>query len=334
MKIYYLVPFSDKPSWGMGIIYDHVSILNSCGFQANVIKKEDCKVPAWLNFAVPIKDYNYLNRHVQSEDILVVPEAMLDLPGLKEMKCRKILFIQAPAFMFESMPANEDHRSLGFEHVMTIMPHMNDIVSKHLQLPYTQVPPYLADYFFKKKRLRRKRQVLLFPKFHQIDYSIVKYLIKRHLQKRNASWLKDLISGSNWSIKELRGFNHEEVAEIMQESEIFISINTFEALNTSVVEAMASGCIVFCYEGFGPRDYLRNGENAWVFSNNEAYLLAEAVCDQIDLYDEKETVRNSMREQAYATAEKYTRQFAAESLISFMKNFTSNSKEGVEMIPS
>ena len=304
----------------MGIIYDHVSILNQNGFNAIIIKKEDCRVPSWLNFTVPVDDYDFLIKHLKPHDFLVVPEAMLNMQGLKSLKCRKILFVQATAFMFESMPPGEDHRSLGFEHVMTIMPHMNDIVTKHVQLPFTEVSPYLADYFFNKKATRRKRQVILYPKFHQIDYSIVKYLINRHIQSRNASWLKDFIHGGNWSIKELSGYTHEEVAQIMQESEFFVSINTFEALNTSVVEAMASGCIVFCYEGFGPQDYLINGRNACVFSNNQAYLLAEAVCKQIDCYEEQADSRQSMKENAYKTAEIYSRRDAAVKLVSFFNS--------------
>ena len=321
-----MVPTSEKPSWGMGIIYDHVMMLNQYGFNATVIKKENCRVPSWLNFTVPVNDYKFLIKHLQPHDFLVVPEAMIDMQGLKKLKCRKILFIQATAFMFESMPPGENHQSLGFEHVLTIMPHMNDIVIKHVQLPFTEVPPYLADYFFKKNANRRKRQVILYPKFHQIDYSIVKYLINRHIQRRNASWFKDFISPVNWSIKELRGYTHEEVAQIMQESEFFVSINTFEALNTSVVEAMASGCIVFCYEGFGPKDYLINGKNACVFSNNQAYLLAEAVCEQIDSYEEQADFRQYIRENAHETAEIYSRREAEIKLVSFFNSLTDAKK--------
>ena len=301
-------------------------MLNQNGFNATIIKKENCIVPSWLNFTVPVNDYNFLIKHLQPHDFLVVPEAMLDMQGLKKLKCRKILFIQATAFMFESMPPGEDHQSLGFEHVMTIMPHMTHIVNKHVQLPFTEVPPYLADYFFTKKALRRKRQVIIYPKFHQIDYSIVKYLINRYIQKRNASWVKDFIYGGNWSIKELSGYTHEEVAQIMQESEFFVSLNTFEALNTSVVEAMASGCIVFCYEGFGPQDYLINCRNACVFSNNQAYLLAEAVCKQIDSYEEQANFRQYMRENAYKTAEIYSRREAEIKLVSFFNSLTDAKK--------
>ena len=104
------------------------------------------------------------------------------------------------------------------------------------------------------------------------------------------------------------------------ESLFFISINTFEALNTSVIESMASGCIVFCYEGVGPKDYLSNNINAKVFPNNEAYALAEAVCSQIDEFEKEEFELNAIRKNAYETAKKYTRSKTEESLIDFYQN--------------
>ena len=80
----------------------------------------------------------------------------------------------------------------------------------------------------------------------------------------------------------------------------------FEALNTSVVEAMASGCIVFCYEGFGPRDFLENGKNAFVFPNNEPYLLVEKLYEVLDNYEHKQVQLKQMQIYARKTAERYS----------------------------
>ena len=323
INIFYLVPATDKPSWGMGIIYDHVSMLNQNGFCATIIKEKDCFVPFWLKLDVPIKDYQYLQQHLNPNDILVVPEAMLNVPRLKKMKCRKLLFIQASAYMFESMPQGEDHRSLGFEHVMIIMPHMEAIVKKHVNLPFTLVPPYVADYFYNQIPTIRKRQILLFPKFHQIDYSIVKYIVEQHINNKNQSWVKNLFSGDNWNIKELKDYKHEDVARTMNESTFFISLNTFEALNTSVAEAMASGCLVFCYEGYGPRDYLANNQNAFVFNNNEAYKLVDSVCDWIDNFDDRQIEIEAIRQSGFETASHYLRINAEKQLIQFFNYYTS-----------
>ena len=59
MKIYYLVPVTDRPSWGMGIIYDHVAMLYQSGYDVSIIKEKDLYVPDWLKIKIPIHDYEF-----------------------------------------------------------------------------------------------------------------------------------------------------------------------------------------------------------------------------------------------------------------------------------
>ncbi len=321
MRIFYLAPNNEKPSWGFGILAEHVQILNQNGFNASFIM-ENAQFPGWLKINIPIYNFEYLKENITLTDILVVPEVMVNVRMIKEIKSRKVLIVQASAYLFEAMPEGEDHKSLGFERVIYIMPHMLEIISRHIDLPSTLIQPFIADSFFKSDEVNRKRQVLLFPKFQQIDYSIVRYLLERHIKSKNKSWFNNLIYRDNWIIKELIGYKHEEVVDIMKESAFFVSLNSFEALNTSVMEAMASGCIVFCYQGFGPADYLKNNINARVFPNNEAYKLVEALCEEIDSYDTNEKILGQIRTQGYATASRYTRLLAGKDLVRFFSNFS------------
>jgi len=319
-KIYYLAPSSDRPSWGLGIIYGHVEMLVKNGFNAVIIKEGDKSIPSWLMSNVTIKDFNTFITEMQRDDILVVPEVMVNTPGLKDLACRKFLFLQNIGYLFESMPSGTDHQILGFEHVLIIMPHMQNIVSQHIKLPYTLIPPFVADYFFTESVVKRMKQIILYPKNYQIDYTIVKYIIDRHIKARKKSFITNILHNDSWDIIELKGLSHQEVSKMMKKSTFFISLNTFEALNTSITESMASGCIVFCYEGVGPKDYLLNNINAKVFANNEAYALAESVCNQIDQFDHQELELNVIRQNAYETAKKYTRLKTEESLLDFYQN--------------
>lgn len=129
-----------------------------------------------------------------------------------------------------------------------------------------------------------------------------------------------MVGTGGWQLKELKAMEHRQVARAMQEAACFVSINVFEALNTAVLEAMAAGCIVLCYEGIGPRDYLRNGENAFVFGNNEAYALAEKVCAFMDSYDEQQLALQAMREQAAHVAAQYNEEATTQQLLRFFDN--------------
>lgn len=321
MRIFYLVPNHEVPSWGMAMFYQHVELLNQNNFEAFIIKEAPLRSPAWLNLNVPIESIKEFRLKVRPSDYLIVPEVMMNYDGLKKINCRKIVFVQAPGYIFESMPAGEDHVSLGFTHVWIIMPHLEKIVEKHINLPYTLIPPFIAPYFFAHDLVtKRKRQILLYPKYHQIDHSIVNYLLKKYISAHNKSTIKDLFKKENWKIVELKNLTHAEVASEMKRSTFFVSLNNFEALNTSIVEAMAAGCVVFCYEGFGPRDYLVDKVNAFAFENNEAYRLVESLCEQMDNYKENEESLKVMRQNANQTAKGYSKEATEQSLISFFSN--------------
>ncbi len=128
-----------------------------------------------------------------------------------------------------------------------------------------------------------------------------------------------LESTPGWELVELSGYSHHETAALLQESTFFVSLNTREAFNTSVPEAMAAGCIPICYEAFGGQDYLRNGENAFVFSNNTIYPLIEKLLDLIDHYDSALDKLAKMRESAFETASHYTRDNTREALLAFFE---------------
>ena len=318
--IYYLAPLSDTPSWGLAILYNHVHMLQANGINACIVKEGPQRSPAWMEIKVPFCTVGNFRQEVCATDTVIVPEVMINFEGLKKIKARKILFLQAGCFLFLNMPAAETHLSLGFYHVWIIMPHMKAIVEKHLLLPYSMIPPFVAPYFFAENvSAVRKKQVLMFPKFQQIDYSLVKHIVLQHINKNNQPFIKNLFNGSNWQIKELQNLSHQQVATEMKRSAFFVSLNVFEALNTAVIEAMAAGCVVFCYEGFGPRDYLMNNENAIVFKNNEAYQLAEQVCEWIDHYGTSQLQVKSIQQKAVATASAYSQSATQKALLRFFE---------------
>ena len=324
MTIYYFVPNHGKPSWGIGIIYYHVQILTSNGFRA-VLLHEDTKTGLdWLELSPPSTTMTKVGPgKLREDDILVVPEVCMDRPWLKKVRCRKILFIQAPGYIYESLPLNETHRSLGFSEAFIIMPHQVPIVDNHIHLQAHLIPPFVSDIFFRCPVAKpRKKQIVLYPKYQQIDYTIVRKLIHDRIKSSNGilplSWFQE------WKMIELKGMSHKQVARTLCESSIFVSLNTFEALNTSVVEAMASGCLIFCYEGFGPRDYLENEKNAFVFGNNEAYMLCEKLFELMDHYEESAERLEQMRRQARQTAKGYSLENMETALLNVAKKLSSS----------
>jgi hypothetical protein len=307
-KIYYLAPDSNTPSWGLGIIYHHVLALNEAGFNAFLVHEKSPFKVDWLDAKVPVLYWNHSIK-INPDDIVVVPEVKVNLKELKKLKCRKILFVQASSFLFEMLPDDETHLSLGFESAIGIMPHMMPIIEQFTGLKAQMIRPFIAPYFRKEKSKLHEREkiILIFPKFNQQDFGIVRRVINDRLQKINPKGLKGIFK-SKWKLVVLKGKTHKEVAKLMQEATFFIATNTFESFNASCVEAMSAGCLSICYEGFGPRDYMVNGKNAFVFPNNEAYQLSNFVFDLIDNYEAKEELIMRVRETGYELAETYNYQ--------------------------
>lgn len=330
MAIYYYVPDNNNPSWGVGVIYNHVKALNEGREEAYIVHEKKGFTLSWLKVNVPVK-YNdgKLLQTLTKDDILVVPEVAVNLHDLKRLKCTKVLFIQNVGYLFESMPEAETHKSLGFNYVFIIMPHQIQLVKRHIGLPYYLIPPCVSDAFFiENRKIRREKTILLYPKQYQIDYTIVKHLLLREIEKYNQCIGRNR-KRDKWRIQELKGYKHKDIPILMQRSEVFVSLNTFEALNTSVVEAMASGCIVFTYEAIGPKDYLINGKNSFVYGNNEAYELVAGLIEFVGSYADRSVSISEMRDNARDTAGIYNRKRMEDDLFDALKELKNNRQNSV-----
>ncbi len=215
---------------------------------------------------------------------------------------------------------DETHVSLGFEGAIGIMPHMIPIIEEFTRLKTYIVPPFVAEYFYKDGEIHdRHKTIIIFPKFHQQDFGIVRRLVQEKVDDVNPSGLTSIFR-TKWKLIVMRNKSHKEVAELMKTAAFFIATNTFESFNAAVVEAMAAGCISICYEGFGPKDYIKDEENAFVFANNEAYQLVRKVYDLIDNYEQHQDHLKLVRENGSRVARSYSYEATKEQLLYLFRN--------------
>ena len=329
--IYYFIPDYDKPSWGIGMLYYHVHLLNKNGFDATVLHEQTPFKLGWLNMDVPVAYMDQSAFVPLRNDILVIPEIVAGDKKLLTIPGRKIVFVQGSFLILLHLEKAYTYRELGYEHAFTYLPHLHEILGRHFGIDTTDIPPFVAPYFYldpvKSPASKRKKQVILFPKLgsydYDIDYDIITKMLHRKLDKNVNTKLVDKIfrRNGNWKIIELENKSHKEVAGLMQESAFFVSINTREAFNSSVPEAMAGGCIVVCYEAYGPKDFLQNKQNAFVFPNNYAYPLIDRLFALIDNYSNIQNELAIIRANAYQTASAYTVENTEVALIRFFNNF-------------
>jgi len=325
--IYYLAPDFDIPSWGNGVLYDHVDLLNQNGIEAAIIHHKTPFRYSWFESSTKIVYLDDPSLHIKENDYLIVPEVNVVDNIPQGIKCRKILFVQNVFIILTRLDKAYNFNELGYERCIVTMPHMKTVVESNYGVQSTIIPVAVAPYFFiDKKELNKERSksILLFPKniykqLGQIDYDILIKILDRRFAK-NTKKLLGIISRqdkSKWHMTEMKDKTHREVANIMKESSFFVCVNTLEGFNVAVPEAMAAGCIPVCYDAYGGIDYLKNKQNAYVFENNYIYPLLEKLFYLMDNYDNMQDELLKIRENGYETALLYTKKQMQESLLEF-----------------
>lgn len=320
--IHYLAPDFDFPSWGIGLLYHHVRLLREQGFGAQILHRESSFRLSWLDVDVPIRYLDDESLEIRDQDILVVPEVLAHAPEKLPACCRRVVFAQGGFLLLAGSNRALDYRELGYEAAMTTMPHIERIVANHFGIEPVLVPPFVAPYFFTdEKALHAPRldQVLLVgkPEYRQagyLDYDIVVKLLSRFLELR----VRDGKS-SSWRLLPVEARSHLETAELMKTSAFLVNLNSLEAFNATVPEAMAAGSIVVCYEAFGGRDFLADGKNGFVFPNNDVYALVEELFSLIDGYHQRQQELAAVRAAARRTAECFREDGTAQALRTFFE---------------
>lgn len=290
--IYYLIADHPEPSWGTGMLYEHVRLLREHGYDASVLHHQSPYRPNWRELEVPVRYLDEPGFEVSPADVVVVPEVLAASEAVRRHPWRRVIFVQGSFLIVWGLGGFPDYAAVGYEAAMAVLPHVAHVVGRHFGLPAEVVPPFVAPYFFEEEPRPRERRVLFATKEgYRLagvpDGAIADLLLEREIARR-----------PGWSLVRLTGFTHREVAELMKTSQFLVNVNSHEAFNTTVPEAMAAGCIPVCYEAGGGRDFLRDGENAVVFHNQQVYALVERVCELMDGEPLLERLRAGGRETA------------------------------------
>ncbi len=316
--IWYFLPDYDQPSWGGGMLYHHVDMLNQNGFNAVLLHENSPFKLDWLHMEVPIKYLNQGEMSLSDGDVIVVPEGFVEDKRMREASARKIVFVQNCFLMLLNLKKACAYGELGYEHAFTYLPHLHTIIKRHFGIKTTDIPPFVVPYFYldpeKIAQSRKKKQIVLFPKPGSYDYDLILKLLRKKTEGMGNRH-------EPWEIIELKNKTHRQVAAAFQSSSIFVCLNTHEAFNSSVPEAMAAGAVVVCYEAYGPGDFLENKKNAFVFANNHAYPLIDKLFEIMDNYDLLQDQLATMRSNAYQTACQFTRTKTEKALKDFFRNF-------------
>lgn len=194
----------------------------------------------------------------------------------------------------------------------------------------------VADSFFSHKMLDSKPDILkigfcsrldegkgwstfikaidILSKKHKIPY--LAYIGGAGSQKEKVLKCLDEV---NLNIKYLDAIPHHKLPDFFSDIDVFVfpTESKTESLGLIGLEALASSVPVIASDFAGPKSYIDNGINGFLFEKKNS----ESLCDMIakfsvlSLYD-----LNTMRENAYNSAKKYHRDIVVRNLLDYFEN--------------
>lgn len=291
---------------GIKLIYRHVEILAAQGFDAYVLTRGN-DATDWLRHGAPTLSQN--DYRPRPTDVLVLPEDNADLiDRARTFNVRRIVFCQnqfyAPRGISSYATAAEAGNAAFLASSDTIG---RFLLERFPGTPVTVVPCHVDRTLF---RPRDKRlQICFYPRKRPLEAEFIADLLKaRYPEFRTLPFV------------EMFGIPEEEVARIMGESAVFLSLSRLEGLGLTPLEAMACGCVVVGFTGVGGREYATSLNGFWT-ENEDCRQCVDDLATAIRLVRAEDPIARAMVQSGYATLDAYGYDAAVTRLCSFWRSF-------------
>jgi glycosyltransferase involved in cell wall biosynthesis len=256
--VYYLCPDYPVPSGGIRVIYRHVDLLTAAGVPAAVLHHTDGFSCEWFEHST--RTVGAPSVRLSSADTLVVPEVYG--PFLDQIPSGPLLvaFNQNAYLTFEHAPGAGPDLYRRFAAAMTV----SEDSAEYLRFAFPglraeAVPNAVDPEVFHPVGEPPPRRLALMPRKRPEEAAEILRLLGGRLE--------------GWEVVTIEGVSEREAAAELRAAPIFLALGRREGFGMPAAEAMASGCYVVGFPGFGGRD-LFTGE--WAHALEDGDVLATA----------------------------------------------------------
>lgn len=241
-RLIYVSPDSNSPTGGIKVIYQHVQMLRSMGFDAHVMHFAEGFRCDWFPNTAPIISLSQL----RSTDIVMVPEIMTQFAlTLHEQGITYGMFVQNGYLVLPT--ADTDTLQRCYRHAVAVLS-ISDDTSGLLQSVFPDVAA---------KTIRVTYSVDAAKFTPEPKKMLVTYMPRKlPLHANNVvPWLR--LAFPQWQFMALHGMSEDQVAAAMRISAVFLAFSDFEGCPVPPIEAALAGNLVLGYHGWGGREYWR-----------------------------------------------------------------------------
>jgi hypothetical protein len=292
-RIVYLVFAPEMLSGGNKMTVRHVEALTELGLPAVVrLAGRHSAPPAWFEHTAAFED---LTTPLGDDDILVLPEDNAEgLSAYAALPNRKIVFCQNIYHAASGGLARLTPQvARAYREYLVCSPGVAASVARFFDYDRISVIPGFAD-----ERLfapgPKARVIATIPRKRPMEHEVIRHMFER-LRPPGPVW--------DWAV--LEAVTEREVAQAMARAGVFLSLNRFEGMSLTAVEAMASGCLVAGFTGIGPREYMTPVNGFWA-GEDDCEACAEALVRAVALAEEGAGAAALMRHAGHATAQAWS----------------------------
>jgi glycosyltransferase involved in cell wall biosynthesis len=282
--VYYLCPDYPVPSGGIRVIYRHVDLLNEAGVPAAVLHHADGFSCGWFEHST--RTVGAPSTRLSAADTLVVPEVYAPFFDRIPSGPRLVAFNQNAYLTFEHTGAAGPGLYRRFEAAMTV----SEDSAEYLRFAFPglraeAVPNGVDPAVFHPAEGTPRRLLALMPRKRPEEAAEILRLLGARLDA--------------WEVAPIEGASESEAAAALRSAPIFLALGRREGFGMPAAEAMASGCFVVGFSGFGGRA-LFDGDWASGVEDGDVLAAAKELAAAMSAYETDPTELRSRGERARA----------------------------------
>jgi hypothetical protein len=244
---WFICPHNKSPSGGVRKFYRCVDTLNAAGLNAAILHALPGFRCSWFKNTTRVVSAEEIT--LGPRDIFVVPEifgqSICDLPR----NTRQVIFNQNAYLTLKSLedgPANAAPYTNNPDLVMVLVVSQDNAEVLKRTFPETPVRRLrlgIDSSLYHPPQASKQRRLVYMPRKRREDAAAVLAQLR----------LRGVLNG--WDIVAIDGRSEAETAELLRTARLFLSFSFREGFGLPPLEALACGCIVVGYHGFGGREY-------------------------------------------------------------------------------
>ena len=300
--VYYLCPDYPVPSGGIRAIYRHVDVLNAAGRKAAVLHHTDGFRCSW--FENSTRTIGAPSASLSSTDVLVVPEIYGPFLDRLPRVPRLVAFNQNAYLTFEHVAPGVEPRYEIFEAAMTVSADSAELLRFAFPaLAVSVVPNSIDPQLFQPRPAPLPRRLALMPRKRPQEAELILRLLGSRLD--------------GWEVVRIEGASERETAAALASAPVFLALGLREGFGLPAAEAMASGCYVVGFPGFGGREIFDPSCSAPV-EDGDVLAAATAVGSALERYEREP---QAMREDGARAAARVHRCYPPQNQVDRLLEF-------------